>query len=330
MRSGGKQVSRRLVLGCAVLAVQLVIALPAHAGVTIPGITGATGVTGQKSAATLPTPRPSWYTAKLNRRVLAAGYRGVQVRLSKKQAALDPDCLGYAPPSTSPPGLKAVAAGTCMVAPFGCTMNFIFTDGTSNYIGTAGHCVAKGGAVVAQVATRIDPTDSVVVTLAAIGRTVKKMNNGIGQDFGLVKIDPGWPVVPGIAGAAGPTGTFCGDPVGQPVIHYGHGYIFLVEQGVPKAGEVIPDLNAVVPFKSTQYGYNWVGYGLPGDSGSPVMNAAGLATGDLTHGLAIAGVPIPGLNFGTDMAGIFNFLGAGYSLVTADGRKVNCSGLVGV
>lgn len=29
-------------------------------------------------------------------------------------------------------------------------MNFVFTDGASSYIGTAGHCVDKGGDVVMQ------------------------------------------------------------------------------------------------------------------------------------------------------------------------------------
>jgi hypothetical protein len=305
--------------------------MPAHAGVDVLGVGGATAGA-QGSATTLPLSPPSWYTPKLHRQVLAAGRRGVEVRMSRKQAAaLEVNCLGSSPPSATPPSATAVSAGGCMVYPHGCTMNFIFSDGTSNYIGTAGHCVSGGGStVVMQVGTRIDPTDSVIVTLAAIGKTVKKENAGIGKDFGLVKIDPRWPVVPAIAGAAGPTGIFCGDPLGQPVIHYGHGYIFFVEQGYPKAGEVIPDLDPVIKFASTEYGYNWVGYGLPGDSGSPVMNAAGLAVGDLTHGLAPAGVPIPGLNFGTDMAGIFNFLGSGYSLVTAAGRSVNCSGLVGV
>ena len=44
------------------------------------------------------------------------------------------------------------------------------------------------------------------------------------------------------------------------------------------------------------------------------MNAAGLAVGDLTHGLAPAGVPVPGISFGTDMAEIFNLIGStGYS-----------------
>ena len=71
-----------------------------------------------------------------------------------------------------------------------------------------------------------------------------ELEQRIGKDFALVKIDPAFRVVPGVAGALGPTGTFCGDPVGQPVMHYGHGYIFFVEQGDPKFGEVIPDLTS--------------------------------------------------------------------------------------
>jgi hypothetical protein len=112
-------------------------------------------------------------------------------------------------------------------------------------------------------------------------------------------------------------------------MHYGHGYIFFVEQGYPKFGEVIPDLTVLLKFSSPD-GFNWVGYGLPGDSGSGVMNDAGLAVGDLTHGIAVAGVPVPGLNFGTDMQGIFNFIGSSYKLVTADGRATSCASPLGV
>jgi hypothetical protein len=216
-----------------------------------------------------------------------------------------------------------------MVSPSGCTMNFVFTNGTSSYIGTAGHCAGNGKTVIAQIGTRVDPTDSVIVMLAAIGSVVKSWNAGIGRDFALVKINSGFKVVPGMAGALGPTGVWCGDPVGQPVMHYGHGYIFFVEQGNPKFGEVIPDLTLLVKFTSPN-GFNWVGYGLPGDSGSGVMNDAGLAVGDLTHGIGIAGVPVPGLNFGTDMGGIFNLIGSSYSLVTVAGRAANCANPLGL
>jgi len=281
------------------------------------------------SIGTLDLPRPAWLTDTLEAQIVAAGTQGLEI--VRPDATVNPDCLGTAPPAVDASGVSttAVSAGTCMVSPAGCTMNFVFTDGTSSYIGTAGHCAGNGKTVIAQVGTRVDPTDTVSVTLAAIGTVVKSWNNGIGKDFALVKIDPGFKVVPGVAGAVGPTGLFCGDPVGQPVMHYGHGYIFFVEQGYAKFGEVVPDLTALVNF-TTSDGFNWVGYGLPGDSGSEVMNDAGLAVGDLTHGIGVAGVPVPGLNFGTDMQGIFNLIGPGYKLVTVDGRAVDCANPLGL
>jgi hypothetical protein len=283
-------------------------------------------VSAEPSAApTLPLPPPAWYTDDVHRKVLEAGTRGVEVPLSHDQAPLVLDCAGYSPASTNPPSALAVSAGGCMVHPSGCTMNFVFTDGASQYIGTAGHCADQGQDVVMQVGTRVDATDTVLVTVAKIGTVTKSVDQGIGRDFGLVKIDPGWAVVPGIAGALGPTGVFCDDPVGQPVLHYGHGYVITVQQGAPKVGEVVPDLTLLVDFTSEQYGYNWAGYGLPGDSGSPVVVAAGgAAVGNLTHGIGVSIVPIPGLNFGMTMPGIFNFIGGGYSLVTLDGGAANC------
>ena len=306
----------------------LTVAVVVAAFASIGGVARADQTAGT-GAPTLDQPRPSWYTEELEARVLAAGREGVEVRLSEQQQ-LELNCLGTSPPSVSTAGVSAtaVSAGGCMVSPHGCTMNFVFTDGASKYIGTAGHCVQGGRTVVMQVATRVSPDESLVVTLAAVGNVAKSWNAGIGKDFALVKIDPGWAVVPGVGGALGPTGTFCGDPLGQPVLHYGHGYIFFVEQGHPKAGEVIPDVSLI--FNPSAEGFNWVGYGLPGDSGSGVMNGAGLAVGDLTHGLAVAGVPVPGLSFGTTMQAIFNLIGPGYSLVTVDGRAVNCSGLIGL
>lgn len=281
-------------------------------------------------APTLPLPPPAWYTDDVHRQVLGAGARGVEVPLSHEDAPLVLDCAGYSPASATPPSALAVSAGGCMVHPHGCTMNYIFTDGVSNYIGTAGHCLGKGRDVVMQVGTRVDLTDTVLVTVAKVGRVAKRVDGGIGRDFGLVKLDPQWAVVPGIAGALGPTGAFCGDPLGQPVLHYGHGYIIAVGPGVPKEGEVVPDLTAAFRFASTATGYNWAGYGLPGDSGSPVLGAGGLAVGNLTHGIGIAGVPVPGLNFGTTLAGIFGIIGRNFRLVTADGRTVDCSAPIGL
>ena len=284
------------------------------------------------TAKTLELERPAWLTDELEAEIVAAGPKGLEVPLTKEQAAaLEVNCLGTAPPYAGTDGVSthAVSAGTCMISPHGCTMNFVFTDGSSKYIGTAGHCVSGGRTVIAQVATRVDPTDTVIATLAAIGTVSKSVNQGIGKDFALVKINSGFRVVPGVAGGFGPTGVLCLDPVGQPVMHYGHGYIFFVEQGHPKFGEVIPDATLVFKFASPN-GFNWVGYGLPGDSGSGVMNDAGLAVGDLTHGIGVLGVPVPGLSFGMDMAGIFNLIGSNYSLVTVDGRRATCANPLGL
>ena len=285
--------------------------------------------TDAQAIGTLDLPKPAWLTDELEAQIVAAGPKGVEI--ARPDATVNPDCLGTAPPYVGTDGVSttAVSAGTCMVSPAGCTMNFIFTDGTSYYIGTAGHCAGNGKTVIAQVGTRVDPTDTVLVTLAAIGTTVASWNSGIGKDFALVKINAGFKVIPGVTGALGPTGVFCGDPVGQPVMHYGHGYIFFVEQGYPKFGEVVPDLTLLVKF-TTPDGFNWVGYGLPGDSGSEVMNDAGLAVGDLTHGIGIAGVPVPGLSFGTDMSEIFALIGSSYQLVTVDGRTVSCANPLGL
>jgi hypothetical protein len=283
-----------------------------------------------QAASTLPLPPPRWYTDEVHREVLSAGPRGVEIPLAPEDEPLVLDCLGYSPAGTSPPSALAVSAGGCMVYPHGCTMNFVFTDGAAQYIGTAGHCLEGARDVVMQVGTRVDPTNTVLVTVAKVGRVAKRVDQGIGRDFGLVRIDAGWSVQPAIAGALGPTGAFCGDPLGQPVLHYGHGYAIAVEQGIVKGGEVVPDLTPVFDFASEEHGYNWVGYGLPGDSGSPVLGAGALAVGNLTHGIGLEGIPVPGLNFGMTLGGILAYLGGNYALVTADGRAVNCGSSLGL
>ena len=315
-----------------VLTAATLAATFALAGVATPAVAADSG---DGDAVRLSQPRPDWLTPQLEAKIVAAGTKGYEMRFGRggdgTNAGVQPDCLGTAPPYAGADGasLTAVSAGTCMVSPHGCTMNFVFTDGVADYIGTAGHCVEGGRTVIAQIAARVDPTDTLVVTLAAIGKVVKAYNQGIGKDFALVKIDPGFKVVPGVTGALGPTGVFCGDPVGQPVMHYGHGYIFFVEQGYPHFGEVVPDLTVLVPFNNAG-GFNWAGHGLPGDSGSEVMNDAGLAVGDLTHGLSVAGLPVPGLSFGTEMGKIFELIGSSYELVTVDGRTASCASPLGV
>jgi len=80
------------------------------------------------------------YTPALHEQVVAAGAQGVNVGDER----LNTDCPGVAP--------TGVSAAGCIVAPYGCTANFIFTDGASKYVGTARHCVdSVGQEVVMQV-----------------------------------------------------------------------------------------------------------------------------------------------------------------------------------
>src|SRR5919201_2258303 len=95
-------------------------------------------------ATTLDLPRPSWLTDELQAKIVAAGPQGVEIPLpdAGPDATVDPDCLGTAPPfvGTSGVSITAVSAGNCKDSQAGGTMKFVFTDGTSSYIGTAGHC----------------------------------------------------------------------------------------------------------------------------------------------------------------------------------------------
>ena len=97
------------------------------------------GVARADDARTLDLRRPTWLTDELQAKIVAAGPQGLEIPLpdAGPDATVNPDCLGIAPAYASPSGVSvtAVSAGTCMVSPAGCTMNFVFSDGTSYYIG---------------------------------------------------------------------------------------------------------------------------------------------------------------------------------------------------
>jgi hypothetical protein len=251
------------------------------------------------SSQTLRKPSPSWLTSSLEQKLQDAGATGIQVA----EERLNTECPGYQSPG--------VGAAGCIVAPYGCTANFIFTDGASYYIGTAGHCSNSAGDTVTM---QVDPT-----TLADVGTVVKRTNHapgdGIpGDDFSLIKLDPAvvaaWGVNPAIPVIGGPNGVYsdCGPEV---VELYGHGYGVVVAQGKPEGGL------ATSWFENS---YGWTGVGAPGDSGSPVITSSGQAAGNFTHLIVHTGYP------GNNQAGmratsILRF--AGVSLVNADGSTTS-------
>jgi hypothetical protein len=212
--------------------------------------------------------------------------------------------------NTECPGIQnpGVSAGGCIVAPYGCTANFIFTDGTSQYIGTARHCVDSiGQPVVMQVDTS---------TIATVG-TVSHMTSGQGEpghDWALVRIDPAaasrWGVNPAVPVIGGPQGIYTGCGPVQALKYYGHGYGVAVGPGKPEFG---------VGTNWYDDGYGWTGFGAPGDSGSPVLTAdTSQAVGDFTHLIVDFGAYLGSDHAGTRITEALRLFG-GISVVNANG-----------
>jgi hypothetical protein len=245
-------------------------------------------------------PLPSWYTAAFAQKVHDAGAAGVTVA----EERLNTECPGVQGPGVS-------AAG-CIVAPAGCTANFIFASGTTRYVGTARHCVDRIGQ---EVTMQVDTT-----TLATVG-TVSHMTSGDGEpgnDWALIRIDPAvaskWGVNPAVPVVGGPNGIYTGCEV-TPVVHYGHGYGVVVAQGKVEGG---------LATNWNNDGFGWTGFGAPGDSGSPVLTAAGQAAGNFTHLIVDVGT-YPGSTLaGTRITKALSQFGV--SLVNANGSLTGGAG----
>ena len=242
--------------------------------------------------------KPDQLTPELKAEIHAAGPKGVQVA----EEELNIWCPGYQAPG--------VSANGCIVSPYGCTANFIFSDGTdwrtNPYIGTASHCSDNNGEPVIM---QVDTT-----TLAEVGTVYRQTaNEEPGDDFALIKIYPEvaakWGVNPAIP-TGGPQGIYAGcDP--QVVKNYGHGYGVAVAQGKPEAG-----------LADTWYsdGYAWWGVGIMGDSGSGITLADNRSAGNFTHIILadLRGI-YPGQLAGMRTTRILEYLGSGWSQVNADG-----------
>jgi hypothetical protein len=279
---------------------------------------------GGRNAIELKAPEPDWYTDSLHRRVVAAGKRGKTVALPES-AGIQTSLL-----------FAGIRPGAWMISPAGCTMNFVFGSAAGNvprqvsgptrtggkrrarartgrrpraraavagtYIGTAGHCTKIGDEVTLVAAPGV---------LMNIGRTVKSVNRGIGNDFALVKVRPQMVqfVNPSMAHVGGPTGAKA--PVfGDPIVHTGHGVV-IGTGGTPRPGVVTWE---GVDSGREVNGYGWDGAAIFGDSGSPVRHANGLAVGNLTH-LVVAPNVLPAFIAGTNISRIKRI--AGVPLATA-------------
>jgi hypothetical protein len=230
--------------------------------------------------------RPSWYTAELARKVRRA------------------DGQPVAAPTDAPlPGEVGIRPGSWMIAPYGCTMNFIFKKSGNYAIGTAGHCVDKVGQSVVLLTLAPGGSNPVLVD---IGSVIARHDNGIGDDFALVSIRPSlysW-VSPTMAVVAGPCGAYYGSGP-ETVYHYGHG-IGIGTGGTPRAG-------VALTWKRDAFG--WDGAAIFGDSGSAVRVTDLRAAGDLTH-LVVSSKWLPSFIAGTRIGKMLN-IAKGWDLVSS-------------
>jgi hypothetical protein len=269
--------------------------------------------TGTASAAEVSHPTgsaPAWFTAELRQQVDASGTEGVPLD--------DHSALDVCPGAEIHEG--GVGTGTCLVYPAGCTANFVYSSGGGSvapavadgnlYLGTAGHCVDRVGDVVYGVISTPGVGES-IVRIGTVSRAIEEYDGSSVQDFAAIKIENGLPVFPD-SPVGGPQGIYDGCEVGQPLKYYGHGYEAVVAQGKPGGG---------VASHWYQDGLGYFGTAFGGDSGSGILHADNRAVGDLTA-IILVNTSLsyaPGEVVGTRVTWILEFLGAGYSLVNADG-----------
>jgi hypothetical protein len=253
-------------------------------------------------------PAPTWFTQDFKQKVDAAGQAGVPL------AAAGPSALDVCPGAVFHEG--GVGTGTCLVYPYGCTANFVYSSGSGNapavangslYLGSAGHCSDKVGEAVYGAIS----TPGVGPSIAKIGTVSKRVedypNSGNVHDFEAIKIDAGYNVYPD-SPVGGPQGIYDGCAVGTPLKYYGHGYEIAVSQGKPEGGAATHWYND---------GYGWAGPAFGGDSGSGVLNGAtNQAVGDLTATALVYSPFVPGETIGSRITWILRY--TGYSLVNAD------------
>ncbi|MDQ3936868.1 MAG: hypothetical protein M3340_19815 [Actinomycetota bacterium] len=277
----------------------LVAAIAAALALSLVGTAAAAEVSFPKS------PAPSWLTEDVKQRLAD----GESVPVDDHQVY--DVCPGAAIHE------NGVGTGTCLVVPFGCTANFVYTSGSGPaaqvatggqyYLGTAGHCTEKvGEPVYGAVAT-----PGVGPAIQRIGTVSKRIedypDDGNVRDFASIKIDDGLRLYPQ-SPVGGPQGIYDGCDTGAPLKYYGHGYEVAVAQGKPGVGV------AEVWYRD---GFGWIGPINGGDSGSGVIHADNRAIGDLTA-TAIVYLPafFPGESIGSRITWILSF--TGHSLVNQD------------
>ena len=214
--------------------------------------------------------------------------------------------------------------GVQTVSPSGqCTANFVFYDSKYAYIGQAAHCTTKGTSFDingCRTAThplgtriRIEGASRPGVMIYNSWVTMKRVGEHstatcVGNDFALVRIDPAdrARVNPSIPFWGGPRGLGKPPSLGDWVYSYGDSRLRAeIEQLSPKAGIATNRHN-----RGWSHGVYTLTPGIPGDSGSALLDSRGRAIGVLS---TIATFP-PAENNASDLPKALAYMKAKTSL----------------
>lgn len=205
--------------------------------------------------------------------------------------------LALAPAGASAAGTGAIHPGVQTFTDGAqCTANFIYSDGTSTYIGQAAHCSGTGASTATNgctsatlpVGTQVQVTGAAKPAVMVYNSWATMQSDGekdadtcAYNDIALLKLDPSDAanVDPSVPGFGGPTGVASlPAAAGSTVYTYGNSEL---RGGITKLS---PKQGAVV--QQTPSGWSTDVYtvtpGIPGDSGSGFMTADGKAAGILS------------------------------------------------
>jgi len=210
-----------------------------------------------------------------------------------------------------------------------CTANFIFTNGVDVFIGQAAHCSGTGGqtdtngcmtgslplGTKVQVGGASQPGTMVYNSwLAMKAAHEKDANTCAGNDLALVKLDRAdgpSRVNPSIPFWGGPTGVnTTGTSAGDFIYSYGNSELRLgLTELSPKVGLSLGDANG-----GWTHNVYTLTPGIPGDSGSAVMDASGRALGILS---TIEFTPMPASNQFGDLGRELSYMRAHVSALSS-------------
>ena len=202
-----------------------------------------------------------------------------------------------------------------------CTANFVYQDGAgTTYLGQAAHCSGTDGNTATDGCTSHSlPLGTPVEVdgaskpgtlvynswLAMQNANEKNADVCAYNDLALIKLDPAdvAKVNPSVPTMGGPVGLrSAGLNLGDQVFTYGNSSLrFGLTQLSPKTGYSIGDDG-----NGWSHGVYTVTPGIPGDSGSGLMDSTGLATGVLS---TVAIAPLPASNNFGDLAKELAYIG---------------------